>query len=250
LDFITLGMEAPMLVLSRKSLEKVLFPSLGVTVQVLQIKPNQVRLGIEAPPSVTVLRQELDKGDIPVAKPSSAHAVANLLNKLNLSVHVLEKQLSLGKSAEAQATLDQLKDALMNTDPESLAKISKPEERKCRSLVVEDDGNERELLAGLLEMNGCECRTAADGQEALQYLEENQLPDFVLMDLWMPRCTGENAIRQIRGNPRYRDLKVFAVSGSTPKDATVSIGPEGFDAWFTKPLNPTKLWEAIRSELS
>lgn len=239
-----------MLVLSRRSLEKVLFPNLGVTVQVLQIKPNQVRLGIEAPPAVTVLREELDSSEVAAPPPSRSHAIANLLNKLNLSVHVLEKQLELGKSAEAQATIAQLKDTLLHTDMGSLGR-TRTAPRKCRSLVVEDDGNERELLAGLLEMNGCECRQAADGEEALKVLEcEPQLPDFVLMDLWMPRCDGEYAIRHIRGNPRYRDLKVFAVSGTKPQEAKVSIGPEGFDAWFTKPLNPTKLWEAIRSELS
>ena len=48
-----------MLVLSRRLNEKVVLPGLGITVQVLAIRRGAVRLGIEAPPGVTVLREEL-----------------------------------------------------------------------------------------------------------------------------------------------------------------------------------------------
>jgi len=48
-----------MLVLSRRLNEKVVFPALGVTVQVVSVKPGVVRLGIEAPSEVRVLREEL-----------------------------------------------------------------------------------------------------------------------------------------------------------------------------------------------
>jgi carbon storage regulator CsrA len=48
-----------MLVLSRRLSQKVVLPGLNVTVQVVSIKPGVVRLGIEAPPAVKVLRGEL-----------------------------------------------------------------------------------------------------------------------------------------------------------------------------------------------
>src|SRR5262249_53679106 len=48
-----------MLVLSRRLNEKVLFPTLNTAVQVVSIKGGSVRLGIEAPPEVTILRAEL-----------------------------------------------------------------------------------------------------------------------------------------------------------------------------------------------
>jgi carbon storage regulator CsrA len=54
------------LVLSRRLGEKIVLPSLGITVQVVAIKGNVVRLGISAPDDVTVLRQEvLERGDAP-----------------------------------------------------------------------------------------------------------------------------------------------------------------------------------------
>src|SRR5204863_2583562 len=49
----------PMLVLSRRINEKLLFPDIGTAVQVLSAKGNAVRLGIQAPPEVTVLREEV-----------------------------------------------------------------------------------------------------------------------------------------------------------------------------------------------
>lgn len=48
-----------MLVLSRRPSEKIVLPGLGVTVQVVAVKPGVVRLGIEAPRGVLVLREEL-----------------------------------------------------------------------------------------------------------------------------------------------------------------------------------------------
>jgi carbon storage regulator CsrA len=51
-----------MLVLSRRSDEKIVFPGLGITVKILQIKGHQVKIGIDAPPAVVILRQELEQG--------------------------------------------------------------------------------------------------------------------------------------------------------------------------------------------
>ena len=63
-----------MLVLSRGRNDKVLFPELNITVEILNITGNKVRLGITAPPDVSVLRHELvdrrplceEAGDRPV----------------------------------------------------------------------------------------------------------------------------------------------------------------------------------------
>ena len=48
-----------MLVLSRRVHEKIVLPGLGVTLMVISIKGTIVRLGIEAPPDVQVLREEI-----------------------------------------------------------------------------------------------------------------------------------------------------------------------------------------------
>jgi carbon storage regulator CsrA len=48
-----------MLVLSRRLNEKIVLPGLGVTIQVLDIRRGAVRLGIDAPPDIAVLREEV-----------------------------------------------------------------------------------------------------------------------------------------------------------------------------------------------
>jgi carbon storage regulator CsrA len=61
-----------MLVLSRRLDEKILFPELGITVQVTEIKGGKVRLGIEAPAEVRVLREELSREQNTQSEPASA----------------------------------------------------------------------------------------------------------------------------------------------------------------------------------
>ena len=48
-----------MLILSRKQGEKVVIPAIGVTLTVLEVRGERIRLGIEAPLELTVLRQEV-----------------------------------------------------------------------------------------------------------------------------------------------------------------------------------------------
>ena len=48
-----------MLVLSRRTQEKIVIPGLGITIHVVSVKSGAVRIGIEAPPDVPVFREEL-----------------------------------------------------------------------------------------------------------------------------------------------------------------------------------------------
>jgi carbon storage regulator len=57
-----LGKESAMLVLSRHLGEKILIPGLGITIMVVAIRGNVVRLGIDAPPDVKVFREEIAPG--------------------------------------------------------------------------------------------------------------------------------------------------------------------------------------------
>jgi carbon storage regulator CsrA len=54
-----LGKESLMLVLTRHAGEKIVLPGLGITIQVLAVKRGGVRIGVDAPPEVPVLREEL-----------------------------------------------------------------------------------------------------------------------------------------------------------------------------------------------
>jgi carbon storage regulator CsrA len=245
-----------MLVLSRRPEQSIVLPTLDVTIRVLRVEGNVVRLGIEAPPEVEVMRSELV--EVPRSRRSptraAAHDLCNRLSKITLSLHLFEKLWQAGQRAEAEAILERINQALLQLDRDWVMQhfgSAKPpaSSRRCRTLIVEDDSNERELLAGLLSMNGCDCDTAADGQDALDYLTTHDRPDIVLLDMAMPRMDGREAIRAIRALPRLAGLKVFSISPTAPEQLGLPRGPQGIDAWFPKPLNPKTLWEAIEKTL-
>src|SRR5205085_8039626 len=100
------------------------------------------------------------------------------------------------------------------TAPAKPAARAAPRSRKA--LVVEDDTNERELLAGFLRMAGLDVVTAGDGADALDHLRGAPLPDVVLLDMVLPRCDGPETIRAIRHDPQLRGVRIFAVTGHSP----------------------------------
>jgi carbon storage regulator CsrA len=62
-----------MLVLSRRLHERIQFPGLNISIQVVAIKSGVIRLGIEAPPDVSVLREELLQGAASACLPPGGH---------------------------------------------------------------------------------------------------------------------------------------------------------------------------------
>lgn len=244
-----------MLVLTRRPNQDVLFPNLGIRVRFLRMAGGAARIGIEAPPTVQVLRAELapTEGQTATLPAVDRHAVRNRLNKVALGIHRCQQLWHAGDFAAANDVYEATVAALEAFDREwpSLAgSAAMGPLRRCRALLVEDDANERELLAGVLGMGGCDCQTAADGQEALEYLAGHEPPDVILLDMGLPRVSGPQTLGRIRSEPRWRGLKVFAVSGSDPAEVGVPVGGVGgVDAWLRKPLNPRRVWEAIRQGL-
>ena len=64
-----------MLVLSRRKQETIVFPDLGISVEVIRVNGNQVRLGIKAPDSIRILRGELEQTVTDFEKPAIAGAI-------------------------------------------------------------------------------------------------------------------------------------------------------------------------------
>lgn len=250
-----------MLVLSRRAKEKIVFPSLGITVSVERIESNRVRLGIDAPPEIPVLRGELIESDTEKAVPAGRtvkqkrdHELRNRLNTMAVGLHLLQRQLELGLVADAnaaiQATLREMQEVndLLGS-PSSMASTTSPVQN-LRALVVEDNKNEAELLAGYLRTFGYDVTTVENGVECLDFLASHTRPDVILLDMNMPRMDGKAAIRRIRENPAHDGIKVFAVSGLAQETACIETGPNGVDCWFTKPLQPKMLVQQLQRELS
>ncbi len=251
-----------MLVLSRGKNDKVVFPTLGISVEIVRIAGNKVRLGIDAPKDVPVYRHEVvsraKKSGEPIASDINVdrehtHKIKNRLQSASLALHVLQRKLELGKAVDPEFDvfniLNELKALERELPQTSPNELQSPSSSNPRALIVEDDDNERNLLSGYLDMSGFEVDTAADGMQAMVRLAKEERPDVVLLDMRMPRFDGEQTISAIRSNPSYEGLKVFAVSGTPQNETNVSVSDEGVDRWFEKPLDPNELVTAIKDEI-
>jgi carbon storage regulator CsrA len=248
------------LVLSRRLNEKIVFPNLGITVQILRVSGKAVCVGVDAPRDVRILRDELaDHG--PASPPAEdlnqrdlRHALRNRLNSANLALHLVRRQLELGRTTDAEGTIEKALGELSQLDRDVSQVGGKSLDRQAagqpRALLVEDDANESQLLAGYLRMSGYEVHTVGNGKEALQFLAEERLPDVVLLDMRMPQLDGPGTISSIRQTPALRDLTVFAVSGTPRSELAVGLGAGGVDRWFSKPLDPAKLVDAMNHQLA
>lgn len=263
-----------MLVVSRRPNDRIVFPKLGITVHVVRVEGRSVRLGIDAPRDVRVLRHEIadrDHEELPPLPPEIDEAAAakrrhdrrNKLNTALLGLHLLSQKLKLqpASAEEFEPMLARVIRELESLDAAEDTKVAPaahtpvaaasplPSMRRT-ALVVEDNANECELLAGFLRTYNFSVATAGDGADALDYLHHHQKPDIVLLDMNLPKVSGNETVHEIRSDPSLAGVKLFAVSGMDPKQIGVTTGPEGVDRWFTKPIRPDALVAAIDRELS
>jgi len=250
-----------MLVLSRREDDKILLPNLGITVQILRVEGQKVRVRVDAPREVKILRHELSSNDdcgygAGTRETNSVHAehlrkATQALSELSalcnreldcesekLVLDVFRHLKSVVESPELTAGPPTLPPAKEEPHEQNSGEIGR---RIGRALLVEDSLNESRLLADYFRTKQFEVALAGDGQEALDYLEANQSPDIGLLDMQMPGMDGAPTIGRLRSHERHRALKVFAVSGGNPSDYGVKVGPEGVDGWFPKPLDPAAL---------
>jgi DNA-binding response OmpR family regulator len=123
--------------------------------------------------------------------------------------------------------------------------------RPRRALLVEDNDNESELLAGYLRTCDFDVSVARDGADALEYLAcQDEKTDIVLLDMNMPRMDGKTAVYEMRSNPANADLRIFAVTGMSQDEAGIGKGRWGVDRWFIKPIRPDVLVSEMHRELA
>jgi CheY-like chemotaxis protein/sRNA-binding carbon storage regulator CsrA len=242
-----------MLVLARRPGQKVVFPSLGVTIEVVRTRGSFMKLGIEAPDNVPIMRDEvLAKHTAAAGTARSAtdssddrerrHLLRNKLNSPLLKLQLLQRQLDLGQPDDPERRLSEVISEL--TDLEQSTTDAVVQSAPPRVLIVEDQANERELLATCLRLGGVDVATAGNGREAFDYLHEHQLPDLVLLDMLMPEVDGPTFVKSLRDDIRLHSLRVFAVSGLSRNDFDSGTLP--IDGWFSKPVRIDAVLQAVR----
>jgi signal transduction histidine kinase len=109
-----------------------------------------------------------------------------------------------------------------------------------RILVADDNSDALESLATLLELNGHEVFSAANGALALESAERH-LPEVALLDIGMPKLDGYEVARRIRAQPWGRRITLVALTGWGQDSDRRRSGEAGFDSHLVKPLDLDKL---------
>ncbi len=111
-------------------------------------------------------------------------------------------------------------------------------------LIAEDDSYTRLAVRLLLEAEGYSCAEAEDGRAAVETAHAAP-PRIVLMDLMMPDVDGFTATRQLRSDPRTRDVRIHCLTALNFPAARRAAEDAGCDGYITKPFTVEELLEAV-----
>ncbi|MFG6665790.1 diguanylate cyclase [Halomonas sp. HNIBRBA4712] len=122
---------------------------------------------------------------------------------------------------------------------------SPPDEEPLRVLVVDDEPEAAGYHAALLEQAGMITQQAHHPAEAFDALERFS-PDLMLVDMYMPVCSGEELATIVRQQPEYVGLPIVYLSGETNSEKQFTAMAAGAEGFITKPVVPEELVAAVR----
>ncbi len=109
-------------------------------------------------------------------------------------------------------------------------------------LIVEDDRDIRESLQQILELEGYEVLTAANGREGLDVLRGGKQPSMILLDLMMPVMNGWEFLEEQRKDQAISAIPVLVASAFG--DRAKSLGTAAF---IKKPIELDTLLSTVNS---
>ncbi len=118
-----------------------------------------------------------------------------------------------------------------------------------RILLVDDDTDDKEIfIEALNEIDGSiQCVTANDGMEALNVLDKMNArhPDFIFLDLNMPRLNGKMTLKEIKNRETLRKIPVIIYTTSKNEDDVKETRGLGASYFITKPYKFQELVAAL-----
>ena len=122
---------------------------------------------------------------------------------------------------------------------------------KPRILIVDDRADSIQIIArGLAPEFAAEF--ALSGKQALTKLATGELPDLILLDVVMPDMDGYEVCRQLKAEPRTRDIPVILITASNDLEddmsAMLALVADATD-FIHKPVNPQVLRQRVRTQV-
>jgi two-component system alkaline phosphatase synthesis response regulator PhoP len=120
------------------------------------------------------------------------------------------------------------------------------QQRKAPVILVVDDNRENlELLEAYLEDLNCRTIPATDGPEALEIVKKDN-PDLILLDIMMPKMSGFEVCRKLKGDPATSDIPIIMVTALNEYGDMQRGVDCGTDDFVSKPVNKLELLTRVK----
>ncbi len=112
-------------------------------------------------------------------------------------------------------------------------------------LVVEDDPDNRRIVAKVLAVNGYQVVEALDGLTAIE-CAKTERPDLILMDMALPSLDGWEATRRLKRDPQTRPIPVVALTAFAMHGDEERARAVGCDDYLAKPVRPAAIRAMVK----
>ncbi len=115
-------------------------------------------------------------------------------------------------------------------------------------MIIDDDEDDRFAFTSALKemLSSTECMEADSGDKALLQLRESEiLPDFIFLDINMPRMNGYDCLKELKGDKKLQNIPVIMYSTSLTEQSIKEFRTLGASSYLIKPNDLSKLPEAI-----
>jgi diguanylate cyclase (GGDEF)-like protein len=127
---------------------------------------------------------------------------------------------------------------------ETLDRITRSEPETYRILIVDDEEDAAEYYSACLRAANLSTAVVTDPLAVSSQLVEFQ-PDVILMDVYMPGCSGVELAMVIRQEEAFVGVPIVFLSRETDRSKQITALGEGGDDFFTKPVEPNELVSVI-----
>lgn len=115
--------------------------------------------------------------------------------------------------------------------------------------IVDDDEDDRKLFTEAVKEvdENIGCISAINGEKALEFLKnpENVLPDFIFLDIRMPRINGKKCLFEIKKDDRLKHIPVVMFTTSKDVEESKELTEMGAFHFITKPNNPEEIYYLV-----
>ena len=153
------------------------------------------------------------------------------------------------KSDEGDTSQVETAEALFKSLGDIEHSITLSDELKSSDILIVDDNKTNcEVLERRLSMSGLKCRTAYDGESALDEVKK-KTPDLILLDVILPDINGLELLKRFRSKHSVESLPVIMVSAFDDVDSIAKCILLGAQDYLPKPINGTVLLAKVVSSL-